>query len=268
MGVTFLTTLAAGMMGLLAVCPVRQIAWRYLRTATTIALALQALASAWLIMAPSPLSAGNRWPAMVLLGMGAAATVAAAALSPAAEPRPGPFRVASAVAGATELAMALWWGRLDGLWPRSGQAFLWTAMVGQTLGALVLGSVTLAWLLGHAYLTATHMSIAPLRRLSDFFLLAVVVRTSFVVLALGTVWAGLAGDAAAPLGRLASQWIISSLRFSVGLIVLGVFAYMVRDCVRVRNTQSATGILYFASVTAYVGELSNQYLVQQTGLGF
>ena len=46
---------------------------------------------------------------------------------------------------------------------------------------------------------------------------------------------------------------------------MGFFAYMVADCVRLRSTQSATGILYFGSVFAYIGELASQQLLLDCG---
>jgi hypothetical protein len=53
---------------------------------------------------------------------------------------------------------------------------------------------------------------------------------------------------------LAMAWLIVILRVGVGLAAVAVFAYMVSDCVRMRSTQSATGILYFGSVFTYIGE--------------
>lgn len=266
MSVTFLATLAAGMMGILAVCPLELMARRYVRRAGIIALGLEtvALAGMWI----DRVEGGAGLAAKIVLGVGMAGTLVATALAVRLERRLWVLRAASAAACAASLACALWWGWAAGLWPAGGGPAVWAALVGQSLGAAVLGTVTLAWLLGHAYLTASTMTIEPLRRLSNLFLLAVAARTAFVVAALGLAWAGGGDDAAASLDRLMSQWLVASLRFAVGLGVLALFAWMVRDCVKVRNTQSATGILYFASVVAYAGELSNQYLVQQTGLGF
>ena len=59
-----------------------------------------------------------------------------------------------------------------------------------------------------------------------------------------------------------------SVRLAVGLLVPLVFAYMVWETVRLRATQSATGILYFTLVLAYVGELTGLYLARVTGVPF
>ena len=64
------------------------------------------------------------------------------------------------------------------------------------------------------------------------------------------------------------ETILISVRLAVGLLVPLVFAYMVWETVRLRATQSATGILYFAMVLAYVGELTGLYLARETGVPF
>ena len=58
---------------------------------------------------------------------------------------------------------------------------------------------------------------------------------------------------------------MSVLRVGVGLLPVAVFAYMSLDCVRRRSTQSETGILYFASVFTYIGELCSLHLIGQLG---
>ena len=60
-------------------------------------------------------------------------------------------------------------------------------------------------------------------------------------------------------------WLVASLKIGVGLVAVGAFAYMVADCVRLRSTQSATGILYFGSLFAYVGELAGLQLLTECG---
>ena len=136
-------------------------------------------------------------------------------------------------------------------------------VVGQVLGSWVLGSITVAWLLGHAYLTATKMTIAPLRFFSRMLSAAVIARLVFFVVALLAAWFTQECSPESVCTKIEEWWIIVLLRVGVGLIALAVFAYMVRDCVRLRSTQSATGILYFASLMAYVGELASQYLTRE-----
>jgi len=138
-------------------------------------------------------------------------------------------------------------------------------VLSQFLSALMLGSVTIAWLLGHAYLTATKMTIAPLRHFSRMLNGAVAARILFTIIGLVIAWQ-VRGDPSSPiLWRVGQSWLIVVLRVGVGLLAVAVFAYMVADCVRLRSTQSATGILYFGSVMAYVGELASQQLIFELG---
>ena len=138
-------------------------------------------------------------------------------------------------------------------------------ILSQILSAWMLGSITLAWLLGHAYLTATKMTIAPLRHFSRMLTWAIAARILFMVLSLVFAWQ-VGGDPNSPILQRAGQsWLIVVLRIGVGLLAVAVFAYMVADCVRLRSTQSATGILYFGSLLAYVGELASQQLIYELG---
>jgi hypothetical protein len=57
-------------------------------------------------------------------------------------------------------------------------------------------------------------------------------------------------------------------RFLVGLIVPAVFVYMIYDCVQRRANQSATGILYVATVLVVIGEAAALSLVESTDLAF
>ena len=127
--------------------------------------------------------------------------------------------------------------------------------------ATVSGLALMTMFLGHAYLTASKMTIAPFRRLN---------------LALGVtlVLRALLSVAAAPLLHLRRPvpmlvqvhglYIVT--RWLVGLAVAGLFVYMAHDCIRRRSTQSATGILYVAGILVLIGELIALYLVRETGL--
>jgi len=138
---------------------------------------------------------------------------------------------------------------------------LW-AMVIQTLAvagiAAVSGAALMDMLLGHAYLTASRMTMLPFRRLNSFVGAMLLVRA---VLAL-----------AATIAMPAEIWLRDGLfvltRWLVGLLVPGIFVAMAYDCIKRRATQSATGILYVAGVLIFVGEIIALYLVRASGLPF
>ena len=129
--------------------------------------------------------------------------------------------------------------------------------------AAMTGLALMDMLLGHAYLTASKMTMAPFRRLTVALAAAVGLR---VVVAIAGV---LALNRWRPLEMF---WGIHGLyvltRWLVGLGVPAVFVYMTYDCIRRRHTQAATGILYVAGVLVFIGEIVALYLVRETGLPF
>jgi hypothetical protein len=128
--------------------------------------------------------------------------------------------------------------------------------------AAMAGLVLMDMLLGHAYLTASKMTIAPFRRLN--LLLAAVIALRVMSVA-GVLWL----NHRRPVEMF---WGIYGLyiltRWLVGLAVPAAFIFMAHDCIRRRSTQSATGILYVAGVLVFIGEIVALYLVRETGLPF
>jgi len=125
------------------------------------------------------------------------------------------------------------------------------------------GLALMDMLLGHAYLTASKMTIAPFRRLN------LALATIMVLRAISAIALALALQA---WRRPEMMWNLYGLyigtRWFVGLIVPAVFVYMAHDCITRRSTQSATGILYVAGVLIFIGEIVALYLMHETGLPF
>ncbi len=166
---------------------------------------------------------------LTLLALGGALTV-------------GPEEGRSPVAPALE-AHALWW--------RLGDDLTSSALLGVALTAM---------LMGHSYLIAPSMSLAPLRTLLVALFVAVLLRLALAGLALG-LWT--AGRSVATLTEVAVLWL--PLRWGLGFVlplVLGVLAW---KTLRIPNTQSATGILYIVVVFCFLGELAGQLLLGETG---
>ncbi len=290
MVVTFLYTLGGGMLLVMASGNPRAMAWNYLRTIGAIVLALGSGATLWVLS-----QAGWQIAAPLDTALGAALAVAAAVLvfaAPLMERAVGLYRGLTALGGAAGIAAAC----LHGLTLFTRQADPTTALrimavAGFVAAALLLGSITVAWLLGHAYLTQTRMTIAPLRHFSRVLLWAVGIRTVFLLASLALGFSGAIGtlrptradagpsvvaadaalaqaDRAEPVGlsaALAGAWLMLSLRIGLGLVAVGIFAWMVAECVKIRSTQSATGILYFASLFAIIGELASQQFIHEIG---
>ena len=128
--------------------------------------------------------------------------------------------------------------------------------------AAMTGLALMDMLLGHAYLTASKMTIAPFRRL-NLWLAAV---TGLRAVGIGAV---LLLHRWRPVEMLWGVYGLYMLtRWAVGLGVPAVFIYMAHDCIRRRSTQAATGILYVTGVLVFIGEIVALYLLRETGLPF
>jgi hypothetical protein len=125
--------------------------------------------------------------------------------------------------------------------------------------ALVLGSATTAMLMGHAYLIAPAMTIAPLMRLLAAAALSVILRIGLACTGLWE-WTSLGG--ASNLDREVVLWL--SVRWALGLIAPLVLGWMAWETARIRSTQSATGILYVVVILCFIGELLSMLLVAKT----
>lgn len=117
------------------------------------------------------------------------------------------------------------------------------------LGALMVGSVTHAMVLGHWYLNQPRLPIEPLRGATRIML----------VVTVASLAAGGADRGALVAGQIPASILAFSgagywwtwLILMVGILVLGM---MVRATVRTRSTQSATGLLYVAMIPALVAQ--------------
>ena len=263
--VTLLFSIAGGMLVVLGTARVADIAWKFIRLIGLLTLGMACLATAWVCRDISVAATNSSWWWVVgcgsVLGIGAIGIVLAA---PMVSRAPTALRTISLLAGAGGVAGSALSCSFSMATQRHISLTANMITLGQVLGSWLLGSITVAWLLGHAYLTATKMTIAPLRFFTRMLSAAVAARIAFFAVSVLLAW-GMGGEGVSVWGRLEQWWIIVTLRAGVGLVVLAIFAYMVGDCVRLRSTQSATGILYFASLMAYVGELASQYLTRELG---
>ena len=129
--------------------------------------------------------------------------------------------------------------------------------------AAMTGLVLMDMLLGHAYLTASKMTLRPFARLN----------ASLALVALVRLLSSIAGvyllNSIHPVRML---WGVHGLlmltRWLVGLALPFVCIYMAHDCIQRRATQSATGILDVCGILIFIGEMIALPLVRDTGLPF
>ncbi len=119
---------------------------------------------------------------------------------------------------------------------------------------LVVGGIMTAMLLGHWYLNTPTMNLVPLRKLLWLCVIALLLR--MLVSATGTTLTIVNTDVTS------TWWIFVSLRWIAGIIGSLGLIYMTFLTLRVPNTQSATGILYAATIVVFIGELTARVLAE------
>ncbi len=244
----FLLRLSVGM--LLALVPLSpaQINPRFYRTHFLVVLGLGSLA---LVLV---LTGGATFPAALGVALGLA-FLGSAAWSIEGTPGGRVLIVLTLLA----LAAALYpeWSAWRSFEPK--QEGLWWAADDMTTSAL-LGVAISAMLLGHMYLIAPSMSLAPLKRLLIALFVALVARAVVAGLSLW-LWSA---SASRPSGATeAILWL--PLRWGLGLILPAVLGVLAWRTTLLRNTQSTTGILYVVVVFVFLGELTALLLVNVTG---
>ena len=133
-------------------------------------------------------------------------------------------------------------------WPSGFLPMLFTALDSATSG-LVLGLTMAAMFLGHWYLNSPTMAIGPLERLVWWMAGAVVLRAAVEAV-------GLASGVTEATSPVVGQTLFIVLRWLSGIVGTFVLAIMTWRTLKIPNTQSATGILYVAVITTFLGELT------------
>ncbi len=131
--------------------------------------------------------------------------------------------------------------------------------------ALLLGPVTFLMILGHWYLVTPKLSVQPLKtglKYCWIVLLMKIIWSTFNSLQNADYFA--AGTMEA--GGYAFNWMMLLMRYLWGYLVIGVMSYYTWRLVKIRSTQSATGILYAMTFFVFVGELISIYLHFTYGL--
>ena len=270
MAETFFILLAGGIMLAAAVSDPEQVTLRWLRLAGIIALTMCGLAGAFYLFGERDIA--NTSPLLRRVQIGLLVATALAVLGQLGFVQVAWRRTPRLFAAlAFVIAVLAGCNVLHELMAGQGTAVRFPpkvlSMMLQTLVCAGVASMTglalMDMLLGHAYLTASQMTMRPFARLNAALAGVLVVR------ALGATAGVLALHQWRPLEML---WSVHGLmmitRWLVGLAVPAVFVYMAHDCIKRRSTQAATGILYVAGVLIFIGEIVALYLVRNSGLPF
>jgi hypothetical protein len=242
--VQFLYRLSFGMAAAMAVTSPKRVTSGYYRNNAYVLLGLNVLAglASWrgLAVDGNPLAV---WPAI------AAAVVSYVAAVCWLYEKPGAGIAALAVIAATSLAGTLLATPVLDKPPTAA----WLCRADAVVSGLVLGITMAAMLLGHWYLNAPGMQIAPLEKLNGLIGVAIVARC--VVSGLG-LW----GHVGLTVDWEFSQELMLALRWLAGMAGTALLVVMTWSTLKIPNTQAATGMLYVAVITTFLGELVGQLL--------
>jgi hypothetical protein len=129
---------------------------------------------------------------------------------------------------------------------------LWNSL-GIVTSGLVLGLTFAAMLLGHWYLNAPGMELAPLRQLLVAAAVAIAAQAFVVAI-------GLAADVFYRSNDSTIWPMFVLMRWLFGILGVIALLRMAWKTLEIPNTQSATGILYVAVLGVFIGELTGLLL--------
>lgn len=240
-----------------AVClPQRQVAWVFWRFLVLLAISASIAVAAFVTFGAveAPAWVGPVVGVTVVAGgmawLGALLRTGGQPLGPVAG------RLGALVALAGVGLAAYWFAAQAGVLPTRFDSAQLAAVAA---AAVVIGAGSLAAMLGHAYLTAKSMPIEPLRRIVGVYGLAVAAHGVCGGL---VCWSLLVAQG---VGSDPFQTAVVMMYVLGGLAAPVAFALMAWQAVAVRNTQSTTGIMYFAMVTNFAGTLALCFLLRSAG---
>jgi hypothetical protein len=240
----FIFRLSFGLALAMAVTPARYVTSGYYRVHSYVLLGLNVVATLVALSQPERYSL---WPPLV----SAIVSYLASVLWLYEKPRPG---VAALLIVAAASLMGAWSSAATSastsLTEFSIARVLWLS--DPATGGWLLGTTMAAMLLGHWYLNTPSMQLAPLRRLVLLMAAAVGARAGVCAIGLVLGWSGGSPET----GHL----VLLALRWLAGLLGTLLLIGMTWQTLKIPNTQAATGMLYVAVITTFLGELTAQLL--------
>jgi hypothetical protein len=137
------------------------------------------------------------------------------------------------------------------------------------LSALLLGTVTVGMLLGHWYLIDTGQSLDPFIRIYKFFVVALIVQTTSLLMSLIVLYNFGVSESVIGLERL---WMdhrtLFLTRVISGQAAPLILSWMIWRTLVIPNTMAATGLFYIALLGVFVGEILGKQILALTSLPF
>ena len=203
-----------------------------------------------------PLDPSFMPPARIALALVFALSLPYALLTLRGARRPGLVAVGLAsVAGLAAIAL------LSQVFALPTWGYLGT-LLSLTVGAIVIGAVTMGMILGHWYLVTPRLPEQPLREMTFVLLLALGFQALLLIPSLALPRDPIANSLDTPIGLNPFFW----MRVGGGLAFPFALSYMAFDSSGVRAMQSATGLLYIAMALVISGEVLAKGLLFATAV--
>lgn len=137
------------------------------------------------------------------------------------------------------------------------------------LSALLLGTVTVGMLLGHWYLIDIGQSLEPFIRIYKFFVVVLIVQTTFLLMSLIVLYTFGVSQTVMGLKRLwMDHHTLFLTRVILGQIAPLILSWMIWRTLVIPNTMAATGLFYIALLGVFVGEILGKQILALTSLPF
>lgn len=133
------------------------------------------------------------------------------------------------------------------------------------LGALYLGVVVYAMVLGHWYLVVPKLTEQPLKTSMAFYFVFLVAKLAFSTA--GYLEHQSFFEQGTMLGEgYMFNWLLLTMRAAWGYLIVGIMGYFSWRLISIRSIQSATGMLYAMVFFVFIGELISGFLFFKYGM--
>lgn len=131
--------------------------------------------------------------------------------------------------------------------------------------AAYLGVITFAMILGHYYLVVPKLTVKPLKISMVVMWILLLVKVIWSSVETANSWA-FYEEGTLLGGGYAFNWMMLLMRYIWGYVIIFVMSVFGWKLIRMRSTQSATGILYAMTIFVFIGEMISTYLYFKYGM--
>lgn len=152
---------------------------------------------------------------------------------------------------------------LTAVWLFAGTSWINFAYLLTSVG--MLGIILYAMTLGHWYLVVPKLSVLPLKVCLWILWPVMLVKIIVSGISVWNAWDFFQNFTELG-GGYAFNWLMLTMRVLWGYVVIGGMSYFTWRLVKMRSTQSATGVLYAMVIFVFIGELVSSYWLFKYGL--